>query len=230
MWSLTWNETHLRHALREYERYNQHRIHRSLASGAPLRALPDALEPDQAHRLTVQFRHAQDRSRSCGPIQAYFPANMPASGPTNSPIAPPAAPLAAPRPTASIAPPAEHPSATCHASCRAARRCPPHRPAPYIPRGRTSRGRRRVMPHELHRRRRRLDHPRGHMWDRMRRTRRDPPDRVIRRGRHMQRDTSWRTGSCATRSRGPSSSSTPRLATKPAWCDAARYVTKRSRG
>jgi transposase InsO family protein len=57
--TLMWNETHLRHALREYERhYNQHRTHRSLASAAPLRSLPDALEPDQTHRLTV---HRQDR-------------------------------------------------------------------------------------------------------------------------------------------------------------------------
>jgi hypothetical protein len=46
--TLIWNETHLRHALREYERhYNQHRTHRSLAAAAPLRARPQPLEPDQ---------------------------------------------------------------------------------------------------------------------------------------------------------------------------------------
>ncbi|MFF1613003.1 integrase core domain-containing protein [Amycolatopsis sp. NPDC058278] len=34
--TLIWNETHLRHALGEYERhYNQHRTHRSLAAAAP---------------------------------------------------------------------------------------------------------------------------------------------------------------------------------------------------
>jgi hypothetical protein len=40
--TLIWNQTHLRHALREYQRhYNQHtRTHRSLAAAAPLRARP----------------------------------------------------------------------------------------------------------------------------------------------------------------------------------------------
>ena len=34
--TLIWNETHLRHALREYERhYNLHRTNRSLAAAAP---------------------------------------------------------------------------------------------------------------------------------------------------------------------------------------------------
>ena len=56
--TLMWNETHLRHTLQEYERhYNQHRTHRSLASAAPLRALPGALEPDQTNHLVV---HRQD--------------------------------------------------------------------------------------------------------------------------------------------------------------------------
>ena len=41
--TLIWNETHLRPALREYERHhNQHRTHRSLAAAAPLRARPPA--------------------------------------------------------------------------------------------------------------------------------------------------------------------------------------------
>ncbi|AHH98741.1 integrase core domain-containing protein [Kutzneria albida] len=53
--TLIWNETHLRHALREYERhYNQHRTHRSLAAAAPLPAGPQPLEPDQIERLTVR--------------------------------------------------------------------------------------------------------------------------------------------------------------------------------
>jgi transposase len=52
---LIWNETHLRHALREYERhYNHHRTHRSLAAAAPLRARPQPLEHDQIERLTVR--------------------------------------------------------------------------------------------------------------------------------------------------------------------------------
>jgi transposase InsO family protein len=57
--TLIWNETHLRHALGEYERhYNQHRTHRSLAAAAPLRVRPQPLEPDQIERLTVR---RQDR-------------------------------------------------------------------------------------------------------------------------------------------------------------------------
>ncbi|SES36072.1 Integrase core domain-containing protein [Lentzea xinjiangensis] len=55
--TLIWNQTHLRHALREYERhYNGHRTHRSLAAAAPLRARPRPLEPDQIERLTVDRR------------------------------------------------------------------------------------------------------------------------------------------------------------------------------
>ncbi|WP_246291447.1 transposase [Lentzea indica] len=51
---LIWNQTHLRHALREYERhYNEHRTHRSLAAAAPLRTLPQPLKPSQIERLTV---------------------------------------------------------------------------------------------------------------------------------------------------------------------------------
>ncbi|MEV6611876.1 integrase core domain-containing protein [Kutzneria sp. NPDC051319] len=54
--TLIWNQTLLRHALREYERhYNQHRTHRSLAAAAPLRAWPQPLEPDQVERLTVRW-------------------------------------------------------------------------------------------------------------------------------------------------------------------------------
>jgi hypothetical protein len=55
--TLIWNQTHLRHALREYERhYNEHRTHRSLAAAALLRARPQPLEPDQIERLTVDRR------------------------------------------------------------------------------------------------------------------------------------------------------------------------------
>ncbi|MFJ8962842.1 integrase core domain-containing protein [Lentzea sp. NPDC102401] len=52
--TLIWNQAHLRHALREYERHcNEHRTHRSLAAAAPLRAQPQPLEPAQIERLTI---------------------------------------------------------------------------------------------------------------------------------------------------------------------------------
>ncbi|WP_242643211.1 transposase [Lentzea alba] len=55
--TLIWNEAHLRHALREYERhYNQHRTHRSLAAAAPLRDRPQPLGPGQIERLAVLRR------------------------------------------------------------------------------------------------------------------------------------------------------------------------------
>jgi transposase InsO family protein len=56
--ALIWNETHLRPTLREYEHYNLHRTHRSLATAAPLRGLPERLEPDRIERLAVR---RQDR-------------------------------------------------------------------------------------------------------------------------------------------------------------------------
>ncbi|MEO3781466.1 integrase [Micromonospora sp. B11E3] len=40
--TLIWNQTHLLHALREYERHhNQHRPHRGIANSRPLRPLPN---------------------------------------------------------------------------------------------------------------------------------------------------------------------------------------------
>ncbi|WP_245849467.1 integrase core domain-containing protein [Lentzea kentuckyensis] len=57
--TLIWNQNHLRHTLREYERhYNEHRTHRSLTAAAPLRARPQPLEPAHIERLTVD---RQDR-------------------------------------------------------------------------------------------------------------------------------------------------------------------------
>ncbi|WP_246291959.1 integrase core domain-containing protein [Lentzea indica] len=57
--TLIWNQTHLRHALREYERhYNEHRSHRSLAAAAPLRARHQPLVPDEIERLAID---RQDR-------------------------------------------------------------------------------------------------------------------------------------------------------------------------
>lgn len=54
-----WNETHLRHALREFEwHYNGHRPHRSLAAAAPLRTRPQPLAPDRIDRLAI---HRHDR-------------------------------------------------------------------------------------------------------------------------------------------------------------------------
>jgi len=57
--TLVWNQAHLSHALRRYERhYNKHRTHRSLAAAAPLRARLQPLEPNQMGRLTID---RQDR-------------------------------------------------------------------------------------------------------------------------------------------------------------------------
>ncbi|MGV9386666.1 integrase core domain-containing protein [Nonomuraea sp. NPDC003707] len=52
---LLWNERHLRHALREYERfYNQHRAHQALDQAAPLRAVPDPItDPERIIDLNV---------------------------------------------------------------------------------------------------------------------------------------------------------------------------------
>ena len=55
--TLVWNETHLRHVLRQYERhYNLHRTHRSLDAAAPLRALPQPLDPARIARLEIRHR------------------------------------------------------------------------------------------------------------------------------------------------------------------------------
>ncbi len=55
---LLWNEHHLRHALREYERfYNQHRAHQALAQAAPLRAVSDPItEPKRINDLNIRRR------------------------------------------------------------------------------------------------------------------------------------------------------------------------------
>ncbi|MCX4834447.1 integrase core domain-containing protein [Streptomyces sp. NBC_01016] len=55
--TLIWNEHHLRHALNEYQQhYNKHRTHRTLQAAAPLRALPEPLDPEQVDRLDIR-RH-----------------------------------------------------------------------------------------------------------------------------------------------------------------------------
>ncbi|MFC5823257.1 integrase core domain-containing protein [Nonomuraea insulae] len=55
---LLWNERHLRHALREYERsYNQHRAHQALDQAAPLRTVPDSItDPERIIDLNVRRR------------------------------------------------------------------------------------------------------------------------------------------------------------------------------
>ena len=46
--TLIWNQAHLRQVLREYEiHHNQHRPHRSLHGAAPLKPLPDPVDPGQ---------------------------------------------------------------------------------------------------------------------------------------------------------------------------------------
>jgi hypothetical protein len=57
---LIWNQRHLLHALREYERfYNQHRPHQGIANLRPLNPLPEPItDPDQLALLTI---HRHDR-------------------------------------------------------------------------------------------------------------------------------------------------------------------------
>ena len=58
--TLIWNQRHLLHALREYERfYNQHRPHQGIANLRPLKPLPEPItNPDQLARLNI---HRHDR-------------------------------------------------------------------------------------------------------------------------------------------------------------------------
>jgi putative transposase len=52
------NQTHLLHALSEYEAfYNEHRPHRTLKGAAPLRPLPQPItEPDRLDQLDIRRR------------------------------------------------------------------------------------------------------------------------------------------------------------------------------
>ncbi|MGX6606160.1 integrase core domain-containing protein [Micromonosporaceae bacterium Da 78-11] len=58
--TLIWNQAHLLHALREYERHhNQHRPHQGIANARPLRPLPEPVtEPEILARLRIR---RQDR-------------------------------------------------------------------------------------------------------------------------------------------------------------------------
>ena len=48
--TLIWNQAHLRQILRQYEtHHNQHRAHRSLQGAAPLKPLPEPVDPDLYH-------------------------------------------------------------------------------------------------------------------------------------------------------------------------------------
>lgn len=58
--TLIWNQRHLLHTLREYERfYNLHRPHQGIANVRPLKPLPAPItDPDQLARLNI---HRRDR-------------------------------------------------------------------------------------------------------------------------------------------------------------------------
>ena len=48
--TLIWNQTHLLHALREYERhYNEHRPHRGISNARPLHPLPEPITSNHDH-------------------------------------------------------------------------------------------------------------------------------------------------------------------------------------
>jgi transposase InsO family protein len=54
--TLIWNQTHLLHALREFETfYNEHRPHPTLKQAAPLRPLPEPISPP-AHTRHLEIR------------------------------------------------------------------------------------------------------------------------------------------------------------------------------
>jgi transposase InsO family protein len=55
---LTWNQAHLLHALREYERhYNAHQPHRGITNSRPIHPLPEPIaDPDQIAQLRIRRR------------------------------------------------------------------------------------------------------------------------------------------------------------------------------
>ena len=73
--TLTWNQAHLLHALRESgQSCNFHRPHQGIANARPLRALPPPIpEPDAATRL-----HVHRRDRLGGILHEYRHAALPA--------------------------------------------------------------------------------------------------------------------------------------------------------
>jgi Integrase core domain len=72
--TLIWNQAHLLHALREFERfYNSHRPHQGIANARPLRALPTPIPVAAITRLHV---HRHDRLG--GILHEYHHAALPA--------------------------------------------------------------------------------------------------------------------------------------------------------
>ncbi|MDI2129422.1 integrase core domain-containing protein [Yinghuangia seranimata] len=77
--TLIWNQRHLLHALREFERhYNGHRPHRALHQAAPLQPAPEPItDPDELQRLRdlLTFPAPLDRMRRHrvlgGPLNEY---------------------------------------------------------------------------------------------------------------------------------------------------------------
>ncbi|MFB8128208.1 hypothetical protein [Streptomyces mirabilis] len=63
--TLIWNERHLSHALREFERHHHaHRPHQAMRQAAPLRAVPEAItdpESDHRSRTSDPSRHTPER-------------------------------------------------------------------------------------------------------------------------------------------------------------------------
>jgi putative transposase len=68
--TLIWNQRHLPHALREFERhYNEYRPHRGIANARPLRPLPTRLaDADEIVRLRIRRR-----DRLGGPLWLQAP-------------------------------------------------------------------------------------------------------------------------------------------------------------
>jgi transposase InsO family protein len=66
--TLIWNQAHLLHALRKYERhYNNHRPHRGIANARPLRSLPEPIiDPDRLAHL-----HTRRHDRLGGLLHEY---------------------------------------------------------------------------------------------------------------------------------------------------------------
>jgi putative transposase len=67
--TLTWNQRHLLHALREYEQfYNSHRPHQGIANARPLRPLPPPIA-DQAKITRLNIRR---QPRLGGILNEYY--------------------------------------------------------------------------------------------------------------------------------------------------------------
>jgi transposase InsO family protein len=66
--TLIWNQTHLLHALREYERHhNDHRPHRGLANARPLQSLPEPI----TDLATLTRPHIRRNDRLGGLLHEY---------------------------------------------------------------------------------------------------------------------------------------------------------------